>query len=65
VSQSAFLLPTPNFADDISAMPILIIITLGAALSGWSILLILAGERQRKLSESINTALPVKQNNKN
>jgi hypothetical protein len=65
LSRAALLLPTPDFADDIGAMPTLIIIALGAAFSAWSILLILAGERQRRLNQSLNSAFPVKQNNKN
>jgi len=40
-------------------MPILIIIGLGGALSGWSILLILSGERQRRLKDALAAAPPV------
>jgi hypothetical protein len=43
----------------------LIIILLGGALSGWSVLLVLSGERQRKLSQSVRTAPPITQIKKN
>jgi hypothetical protein len=43
----------------------LLILGVGGALCGWSLLLIFSGERQRKLAESLNTAPPVKQNKKN
>jgi len=43
----------------------LLIVGLGGALCGWSLLLIFSGERQRRLNEALNTAPPVKQNKKN
>jgi hypothetical protein len=46
-------------------MPMLLILGVGGALCGWSVLLILSGERQRKLTESLSAAPPAKQNKRN
>jgi len=43
----------------------LLILGIGGALCGWSLLLILSGERQRRLGESLTPAAPVKTNKKN
>jgi hypothetical protein len=64
--------PRPHFcskapvnADDPLTMPMLVILGIGGALCGWSLLLILSGERQRRLAESPPAAPPVTQNKKN
>lgn len=46
-------------------MPMLFILGIGGALCGWSVLLILSGERQRRLAEPAPGTPPVKQNKKN
>jgi hypothetical protein len=46
-------------------MPMLFILGLGGALCGWSLLLILSGERQRRLAESLPTPPHVAPNKKN
>jgi hypothetical protein len=43
----------------------LIILGIGGALCGWSVLLMLSGERQRKMAELLNTAPPVDPKKKN
>jgi hypothetical protein len=43
----------------------MLLLGVGGALCGWFLLLILSGERQRRLTESLNTAAPVKTNKKN
>jgi len=53
------------FADECGTMPMLVILGIGGALCGWSLLLIFSGERQRRLLEAMPPATPVKQNKKN
>jgi hypothetical protein len=54
----------PFYADDHPTMPMLFILGIGGALCGWCLLLILSGERQRRLAEAVPPAPPVK-NKKN
>ena len=46
-------------------MPMLVILGIGGALCGWSLLLIFSGERQRRLLEATPPAAPVKSKKKN
>ena len=55
----------PFFADDKETMPMLVILGIGGALCGWSLLLIFSGERQRRLLEATPPAAPVKSKKKN
>jgi hypothetical protein len=54
-----------RIADVNTHMPMLIILGIGGALCGWSVLLMLSGERQRKMAELLNTAPPVDPKKKN
>jgi hypothetical protein len=46
-------------------MPMLVILGIGGAFCGWSLLLIFSGERQRRLLEAMPPTSPVRQNKKN
>ena len=65
VDKSRLLRLPGHYADDNPIMPLLVILGIGGALCGWSLLLLFSGERQRRLAEASPPSIPVKQNKKN